>query len=90
MSQAPSRRRWFLYAAVALVFAGGVWYFSVRKPAAAAGMGGPWRQRNNNQATPVRAEGVQRRDLTVQLRAIGTVQPLNIVTVRSRVEGELL
>ena len=90
MSQAPSRRRWFLYAAVALVFAGGVWYFSVRKPAAAAGMGGPWRQRNNNQATPVRAEVVQRRDLAVQLRAIGTVQPLNIVTVRSRVEGELL
>lgn len=90
MSQAPSRRRWFLYAAVALVFAGGVWYFSARKPAAPAGMGGPWRQRNNNQATPVRAEVVQRRDLAVQLRAIGTVQPLNIVTVRSRVEGELL
>lgn len=90
MSQAPSRRRWFLYAAVALVFAGGVWYFSMRKPAAPMGMGAQWRQRNNNQATPVRAEVVQRRDLAVQLRAIGTVQPINIVTVRSRVEGELL
>ena len=90
MSRAPTRRRWFLYIAVALAFAGGVWYFSVRKPATSMGMGGQWRQRNNNQPTPVRAEVVQRRDLPVQLRAIGTVQPINIVTVRSRVEGELL
>lgn len=89
MSQAPSPRRWFLYTAVALAFAGGVWYFAVRKQAAPMGMGGQWR-RNNNQATPVRAEIVQRRDLAVQLRAIGTVLPINIVTVRSRVEGELM
>lgn len=88
MSQAPARR-WFLYGIVALVFAGGAWYFGVRKQAAPAGMSGQWR-RNNNQPTPVRAEVVQRRDLAVVLRAIGTVQPLNIVTVRSRVEGELL
>ncbi len=89
MSQAPARRRWFLYGIVALVFAGGAWYFGVRKQAAPAGMGGQWR-RNNNQPTPVRAEIAQRRDMAVLLRAIGTVQPLNIVTVRSRVEGELL
>ncbi len=89
MSQAPARRRWFLYGIVALVFAGGAWYFGVRKQAAPVGMGGQWR-RNNNQPTPVRAEVAQRRDMAVLLRAIGTVQPLNIVTVRSRVEGELL
>lgn len=89
MSQAPARRRWFLYGIVALVFAGGAWYFGARKQAAPAGMGGQWR-RNNNQPTPVRAEIAQRRDMAVLLRAIGTVQPINIVTVRSRVEGELL
>lgn len=83
-----SRRRWFLYAAVALVFIGGVWYFTSTKAPDAGGM--PWRQRGGNQATPVRAEVAQRRDLAVQLRTIGTVVPLNIVTVRSRVEGELL
>ena len=89
MSQAPQRRRpWFLYAVVALLFAGGVWYFGLRTPPRAEA--NPWRQRNSNQPTPVRAELVQRQDLTVQLRAIGTVQPLNIVTVRSRVDGELL
>lgn len=90
MPQAPQRRRsWILYAVVALVFFGGVWYFGLRD-AAPATSANPWRQRNSNQPTPVRAEVVQRRDLTVQLRAIGTVQPLNIVTVRSRVDGELL
>ncbi len=89
MSQAPQRRRpWLLYAVVALIFVGGVWYFGLRTTPRAEG--NPWRQRNSNQPTPVRAETVQRQDLTVQLRAIGTVQPLNIVTVRSRVDGELL
>ena len=89
MSQAPQRRRsWLLYAVVALIFAGGVWYFGLR--ATPPVTGNSWRQRSGNQPTPVRAEVVQRQDLTVQLRAIGTVQPLNIVTVRSRVDGELL
>jgi multidrug efflux system membrane fusion protein len=40
--------------------------------------------------TPVRVAPVTRSDLPVQLHAIGTVTPLNIVTVRSRVDGELL
>ena len=40
--------------------------------------------------TPVRAVAAQRADLPVYLRAIGTVSPFNTVTVRSRVEGELL
>ena len=39
---------------------------------------------------PVRAVTVQRADLPVHLRAIGTVTPLNTVAVRSRVEGELM
>lgn len=39
---------------------------------------------------PVRAVPVEKRDLPVHLRAIGTVSPLNTVIVRSRVEGPLL
>ncbi|HIY71514.1 MAG TPA: efflux RND transporter periplasmic adaptor subunit [Candidatus Luteimonas excrementigallinarum] len=46
------------------------------------GPGGP--------ATPVRVAPVQRAPLAVQLRALGTVTPLHQVTVRSRVDGELL
>ncbi|MGY0559906.1 efflux RND transporter periplasmic adaptor subunit [Luteimonas sp. A277] len=46
------------------------------------GPGGP--------ATPVRVAAAERAPLLVQLRALGTVTPLHQVTVRSRVDGELL
>jgi multidrug efflux system membrane fusion protein len=39
---------------------------------------------------PVRVVAAERRDLPVHLKAIGTVMPLNTVTVRSRVDGQLL
>jgi len=92
MSSAPSPRRpWLLYGAVALVFAAGVWYFGFRTDPSAAGAARmSFRSRSGSTATPVRVEPVQRRDLAVHLRAIGTVTPRNTVTVRSRVEGQLL
>ena len=92
MSSAPSPRRpWLLYGAVALVFAAGVWYFGIRTDPAAGGAARmSFRSRSGSTATPVRVEPVQRRDLAVHLRAIGTVTPRNTVTVRSRVEGQLL
>jgi multidrug efflux system membrane fusion protein len=84
-------RRWFLYSLVVLVFGAGVWYFGFRKQEAPANAGG-FRgfRRNNTQAVPVRAVPAERKDMSVHLRAIGTVVPLNTVTVRSRVEGPLL
>ena len=39
---------------------------------------------------PVRVVAAEKRDLPVHLKAIGTVMPLNTVTVRSRVDGQLL
>ncbi len=85
-----SRRPWLLYGAVALLFAGGVWYFGFRSEPAPASRSGSFRSRNTNTPTPVRALPAERRELAVHLRAIGTVVPLNTVTVRSRVEGQLL
>lgn len=84
-----SSRRWFLYISVALVFVAGVWYFGFRaKPAQPnRGFSG---FRSGNQPVPVRAVEVKREDLAVRLHAIGTVVPINTVTVRSRVEGQLL
>jgi len=88
---APSSRRWILYVTVALVFAGGVWYFGFGAKPAPTQSGSPFRTRGkSNQPVPVRALPAQKKDLVVSLRAIGTVTPLNTVTVRSRVEGELL
>lgn len=48
------------------------------------------RGKGNTAPTPVRAVPAVRQNLTVHLHAIGTVAPLNTVTVRSRVEGQLL
>lgn len=85
-------RRWFLYSIVALAFAAGVWYLGFRAEPMKRpgyGFGGP-RSKYFTQAVPVRAVTVQRRDLSLHLNAIGTVVPLNTVTVRSRVDGPLL
>jgi multidrug efflux system membrane fusion protein len=85
-------RRWFLYSIVALAFAAGVWYLGFRAEPMKRpgyGFGGP-RSKYFTQAVPVRAVTVQQRDLSVHLHAIGTVVPLNTVTVRSRVDGPLL
>jgi len=91
MPHPQSSRRWFIYSAVALVFAGGVWYFGFRAEAPKSGGGSYFRSsKSNAQPVPVKAEAAQPRDLSVHLRAIGTVVPLNIVTVRSRVDGQLL
>ncbi|MCX6941481.1 MAG: MdtA/MuxA family multidrug efflux RND transporter periplasmic adaptor subunit [Verrucomicrobia bacterium] len=91
MPHPQSSFRWFLYSAVALVFAGGVWYFGFRAEAPKSGGGSYFRSsKSNAQPVPVKAEAAQPRDLSVHLRAIGTVVPLNIVTVRSRVDGQLL
>ena len=85
-----SRRRWFVYAAIVVAAAFGVWHFSRpgkqpnRRPPnpAWAGEGEP--------ITPVKVVAAERRLLPVQLKAIGTVTPYNVVTVRSRVDGQLL
>jgi len=87
MSPPPARRRWFLYAVVILIFGAAVWYFGTRAPAPVARSSF---RSSNSMPTPVRAVAAQRADLPVYLRAIGTVSPFNTVTVRSRVEGELL
>lgn len=42
------------------------------------------------QATPVRIVAAVREDLVVRLKALGTVTPLHTVSLRSRVDGELL
>src|SRR5690606_34008425 len=58
-------------------------------PGAGGGWGGfgPGAERP---PTPVRVSPALRAPLAVQIRALGTVTPLHEVTVRSRVDGELL
>ena len=77
---------------LAIVAAGLLWFWlgggeDDQAGAARQGPGG-WRQ--SNEPTPVRVATVVREPLVVQVKALGTVTPLQQVTVRPRVEGELL
>jgi multidrug efflux system membrane fusion protein len=58
------------------------------RTAAAGGRG--FRRGGPDRPVPVRLVTAERRDIDVNLRALGTVTPLNTVTVRSRVDGELV
>lgn len=85
-------RRWSVYGVIILLIAAGVWYFSLReKPNGNRwGPNPAWAGTGQGQVMPVRVVRAERRDLPVHLKAIGTVTPLNTVTVRSRVDGQLL
>src|ERR1035437_2630219 len=51
--------------------------------------GAPVRGGAGGRAVPVTAEPARKADLSVRILALGTVVPLNTVTVRSRVDGQL-
>lgn len=92
MSASPtsSKRRWFFFAFIAGLFGVGVWYFGFRaKPVPTTGTS--WRRgMMGADATPVKTVTTEKKALAVHLKSIGTVTPLNTVTVRSRVDGQLL
>jgi multidrug efflux system membrane fusion protein len=94
MAASPSSRsrlRYLLYVAVALVMGVAVWYFGFRaKPERNRYPQPAWAGTEYPPRVPVRTVAAQRIDLPVRLKAIGTVTPLNTVTVRSRVDGQLL
>jgi multidrug efflux system membrane fusion protein len=74
-------------AIVALIAAGAAWWFWPAEPAptaAAQRQMNPWAM-----PVPVRVVPATAADLRVQIKAIGTVTPLNSVVVQSRVSGPL-
>ncbi|SES10124.1 efflux RND transporter periplasmic adaptor subunit [Halopseudomonas bauzanensis] len=88
MTDSPSlsvRHKRLIGILILLLILIGIGYLLARNPPSA-----PLPQRSAwSQPTPVRVVPVQRGSLDVQIRSIGTVTPLNAVTVRSRVDGEL-
>ncbi|RYF22897.1 MAG: efflux RND transporter periplasmic adaptor subunit [Comamonadaceae bacterium] len=83
---ASTRHLWLrLLAVLALAaVAAGAWYVLWRPPALPEAGPNPWRG-----PIPVRLTPVQQRPLTEQVKAIGTVTPMQTVVVRSRVDGTL-
>jgi len=99
----PAKSRWKLWLiGFVLLAAGGyaVYHFGTGKPAESSqtqfrgpGFGGPGGFRGPGggraQTVPVRVVNATKQNLDVYLRALGTVTPLNTVTVRTRLDGEL-
>ena len=94
----PSKSHWWLWVLLVGVIAAGVWYFrGQRAPsqaADAAAPGTPAKGRGGagmaNFAVPVVVASAQRGDLPVYFNGLGTVTAFNTVTVRSRVDGQLI
>jgi membrane fusion protein, multidrug efflux system len=83
-----STSRWLLLIASVALFGGlTIWVLVLRTPDAPPPPGrGDWR----TETTPVSVVEARPEPLAVQIKALGTVTPLNTVTVRSRVDGELV
>lgn len=91
MSKLSRSRRTLLYVAIVLIVGAGVWYFSSPvKRKKGYGPNPAWAGSATNPAYPVRVVIAEQQDLPVHLKAIGTVTALNTVTVRSRVDGQLM
>ena len=96
-SATPSKTRWWLWILILGVIAVGIWYFRSSRAASQAatsaapgtpgkaGAAGP-----GNFAVPVIVATAQRGDLPVYFNGLGTVTAFNTVTVRSRVDGQLI
>lgn len=89
LSSAPHQSRWKLWIAGIVLLAGGVaayqkWFAATPPPQE--------RQRffARGQAVPVRVVPATTGTIEVEIKALGTVTPINTVTVRSRLDGELM
>jgi multidrug efflux system membrane fusion protein len=83
---AGRRSRWPWLIAAAIVVSGGVIYSQVHAQNAAA----PARNRQTTGALPVVGARAQVSDVGVYLTGLGTVTAITTVTVRTRVDGELV
>ena len=79
------RARWFWFVLVALIAALGWWFMSDSKNDASKGPPAGFVP-----MVPVRTEVARIEDLEIYLRGLGTVTAFNTVTVRSRVQGEII
>lgn len=82
------RRRWLWLVVLALLAAGVYLFLQDRGAAQQAGSGR--RGDAAGRVMPVKAAAAKTGDINVYINGLGTVTPLNTVTVRSRVDGQLM
>jgi multidrug efflux system membrane fusion protein len=84
-SRLMKHRWWIVFAVVCLVCVGAYFFFAKGGQKARATQQGP----PASPAVPVVAVPVKKSDFSVYLSGLGSVTPLNTVTVKTRVDGEL-
>lgn len=98
LAAGSSKSHWWLWVLIAGAIAVGVWYFRGQRASSpvadAAAPGTPAKGKGGagmgNFAVPVVVASAIRGDLPVYFNGLGTVTAFNTVTVRSRVDGQLL
>jgi membrane fusion protein, multidrug efflux system len=97
-ASAAKIRRWLWIVALVVLIALGIWYSKSKDSAeaqgpaggASGGKGGRQGQGGAGQPVPVVVATAQRGDLPVYFNGLGTVTAFNTVTVRSRVDGQIV
>src|ERR1700677_3113528 len=89
----PKRSRRWVWLLVLVVLAGAAFYFWPRIKAMIPGQPAPpttGRGRGGGGATPVVATRATKGDIQIYYNSLGAVQPIYTVTVKSRVDGQLM
>jgi multidrug efflux system membrane fusion protein len=88
----PSRARW-LWLPVLLILGAGAWYFWPKIISASSTAPAPpskGGKKGASGAVPVVAVKARKGDIAVYITGLGSVIPINTVTVKSRVDGQLM
>lgn len=95
--EAQPRKRWWIWGLVVVVAAAGIWYFRTRGIQASnpgglttTSPGSPAAMNMPDQPLPVVVATARKGDLPVYFNGLGTATAFNTVTVRSRVDGQIV
>jgi len=81
---AASRKHWWIWLTAVCLIAVGLYFYFAQAPARSA------KQGPNVRTVPVVTAAARKGDIRIYLNGLGSVTPLNVVTVKSRVDGQLM
>jgi multidrug efflux system membrane fusion protein len=81
---AASRKHWWMWLTAVCLLAAGLYFYFTKAPDGSAKPG------PNVRTIPVVTAPARKGDIRIYLSGLGSVTPLNVVTVKSRVDGQLM
>ncbi|MEZ0257275.1 MAG: efflux RND transporter periplasmic adaptor subunit [Chthoniobacter sp.] len=85
----PKKSKWLLWVILFALVLGGIFAYTHRPGATSGAAAGKAGGRGAGGPVPVVPGTVQQKDVPIYLEGIGTIQALNTVTVRARVDGQI-